>query len=310
MHEKKFSVIIPIYNEIDWVVDFLSSVYNQTRKPDEIIVVDWKSRDGTLDILKKEEEDGKIKLFSFKSNIAEARNFAIKHCKNEIILCTDAWCQIDRHRCENIMKVYETTNEKVVWWKSELISENKFQSKAKHRLVATDINNIFVSSRNISFYKEVWEISWWYPEYLTKRGEDTYFNLKIKRAWYKIYYCPSAIVKRHMWKHFKDIYKMYRNYTQWDAEVYVIHWDIQSDSIKKSIIFSVFWLILLLIIIFGWYIWTIIAILTILGLWIYKRSPWWYIFDLRFTICKLTGMTVWFWKWIFAWIWIRIRISE
>ncbi|NCC71347.1 glycosyltransferase [bacterium] len=36
--------------------DFLTSIYNQSRKPDEIILVDGKSNDGTLEYLKNEEK--------------------------------------------------------------------------------------------------------------------------------------------------------------------------------------------------------------------------------------------------------------
>ncbi|MBQ2599901.1 glycosyltransferase family 2 protein [bacterium] len=36
----KFTVIVPVYNEIKNIEHVLNSLYTQTRKPDEIIVVD------------------------------------------------------------------------------------------------------------------------------------------------------------------------------------------------------------------------------------------------------------------------------
>ncbi|MBU1626845.1 glycosyltransferase family 2 protein [bacterium] len=45
MKKLQCSVIIPVYNEIDGIKEFLDSLYAQTRKPDEIIVVDGKSTD-------------------------------------------------------------------------------------------------------------------------------------------------------------------------------------------------------------------------------------------------------------------------
>ena len=296
----KFSIIVPIYNEIDWIKEFLNSIYNQTKKPDEIILVDGKSNDGTLEYLKKEEKKGKVKVFSFKCNVAEARNYAIKVSKNEIILCTDAGCIVDKNRCKNIMKIYETTDNKVVGGKSDYIVKNEFQKKVKNRIISPDPNFNFVSSRNISFYKKVWKDVGWYPEYL-KRWEDTYFNYIIEKAGYKIFFCKTAIVKRWMWKNYKDFYKMYKNYTQWDMEVFVINKVVQSWSLKQACTFLLFWsFIIILLFILKWY--SIIAywlIIILLGL--YKRSWGWFVFDLKFSLIKMTWMSVGFIKWIIKW---------
>lgn len=43
----------------------MQSIYQQTRPLDEIILVDGASNDGTLEFLRKEESEGRIRLFSF-----------------------------------------------------------------------------------------------------------------------------------------------------------------------------------------------------------------------------------------------------
>jgi glycosyltransferase involved in cell wall biosynthesis len=300
----KFTVIIPVYNEIEWIKDFLTSIYNQSRKPDEIILVDGKSNDGTLEYLKNEEKKWKIKVFSFKCNVPEARNYAIKKTKNEIILCTDAWCIVDKNRSKEIMKIYETTDNKVVGWKSDYIIKSEFQKKVKNRIMPIRPEMGFISSRNISFYKKVWYNVWWYPENL-KWWEDTYFNYIIEKAGYKIFFCKTAIVKRCMWKNYKDFYKMYRNYTQWDTEAFIIYNVIQSPSIKQAVIFLLFGVFLIvLLFVLKWY--SIIAYLIILlMIWLYKRSGGGFIFDLQFSLAKMTWMTVGFIKWIIKWLKIK-----
>ncbi len=45
------AVIIPTYNRTQFLVQALESVLNQSRPPDEIIVVDDGSTDGTADLL-------------------------------------------------------------------------------------------------------------------------------------------------------------------------------------------------------------------------------------------------------------------
>lgn len=308
MKQLTFSVIVPVYNEKNGILEFLESIYQQTRKPDEIIIVDGKSTDGTYEILQEEAKKWRIIVFSHACNIAEARNFAIKQTHHDIVLCTDAWCKVDQHRCEEIMKIYETTDEVVVWGKSDFIITTPFQRLAKTRLISPDPNFHFVSSRNISFYKTVWKEVWWYPEYLTKWGEDTYFNYKIEQQ-HKIYYCPTAIVQRGMGKTYKDFYTMYRNYTQWDAEVFIIHKTIQSWSIMSWVKFSLGFLFLFCCLIISFYFWLFALLVATIFIWLYKRSPWWFLFDLQFSLAKMLGVTIWLRKWLLAWRKIKQKMK-
>jgi len=303
----KFSVIVPVYNEKESIHDFLNSLYSQTRKPDEIIIVDWWSKDWTFEILQEEEKKWKIKLLRNpvrQWNIARSRNLAIKNSSYDLILCTDAGNQLNKDWCEAYLKVYETTDEKVVWWKSEFIATTKFQKNCIPRLTSKVPN---FPSRNVSFYKQARKDAWWYPEFLTLWAEDTYFNNRLKDAGYHFYYCKDAVVKWELRKNYYEIYKMYRNYTQWDAEVLVAKWKNQSISIKQSIIFVCFFLCLFLsIFILKW--WFIpVVILWLIAIWLYKRTQWWFRFDLHFSCAKIVWMTVGFIKWIFSWLRIRMR---
>ena len=306
----KFSVIVPIYNEKDSIHSFLDSLYSQTRTPDEIIIVDWGSTDWTFEILKKEEKKWKIRLLSNpvrQWNIARSRNLAIENSSYDLILCTDAWNQLNKNRCEAYLKIYETTDEKVVWGKSEFIADTKFQKNCIPRLTSKVPN---FPSRNVSFYKQARKDAGWYPEFLTLWAEDTYFNNRLKDAWYSFYYCKDAIVKRELRKNYYEIYKMYRNYTQWDTEVLIVKWKNQSISIKQSIIFVSFFLCLFLsIFVLKWWIIPVI-ILWLIAIWLYKRTPWWFWFDLHFSCAKIVGITIGFLKWIISGIKIRYKMKK
>ena len=156
----KFTVIMPVFNEIENIKDVLNSLYNQSRKPDEIIVVDWGSKDWTYEFLKEENNQWKIKLLQNKIrhwNIAKSRNLAIKASSNELILCTDAGCKVVNDWCESYLKMYESTNEKIIWWHSDFIIETDFQKKCTYRLTSKVRN---FPARNISFYRSVWEDVW------------------------------------------------------------------------------------------------------------------------------------------------------
>ena len=61
----KISVIMPSYNEINYIEECIESVVNQTLTDIEIICVDGESDDGTLDVLKKyAQKDSRIQVFT------------------------------------------------------------------------------------------------------------------------------------------------------------------------------------------------------------------------------------------------------
>ncbi len=53
MKKLKIAVIIPVYNETNYIEDCLEAVFNQTRLADEVIVVDNNSTDNTIEICKR-----------------------------------------------------------------------------------------------------------------------------------------------------------------------------------------------------------------------------------------------------------------
>ena len=83
----KISLIIPTYNRANLIENTLLSVFNQTIKVDEIIVVDDGSTDNTKQIL--EQYDIKY-IFQENQGVSSARNTGIKRAKNEWICFLDS----------------------------------------------------------------------------------------------------------------------------------------------------------------------------------------------------------------------------
>lgn len=69
---KKVSVIIPIHNSSKYIRECLESVIKQTYKNIEIIVIDDKSQDNSLEIV-KEIKDDRIKMIMLAQNIGASR---------------------------------------------------------------------------------------------------------------------------------------------------------------------------------------------------------------------------------------------
>ena len=93
MENVKVTVVIPIYNVEEYLVECLESVINQTYQNLEIICVEDKSTDNSLDILYQYvERDSRIQLFCNAENkgLAYSRNVGLNIAKGEYVLFVDS----------------------------------------------------------------------------------------------------------------------------------------------------------------------------------------------------------------------------
>jgi glycosyltransferase involved in cell wall biosynthesis len=85
---KSISIVIPVYNEADYLAECLLSIANQTVEPKEVIVVDNNSTDATADVARSFPF---VKLLSEpKQGVVHARNLGFNKASSEIIARIDA----------------------------------------------------------------------------------------------------------------------------------------------------------------------------------------------------------------------------
>jgi len=91
-HEIKFSIIIPSYNNRNYLNKCIDSVLSQSYTNYELIIVDDGSTDGSYEFLKNNYSNNKqIKIFSKKnSGVADTRNLALKHVTGDWITFLDS----------------------------------------------------------------------------------------------------------------------------------------------------------------------------------------------------------------------------
>ena len=75
MHRKKVSVILTTFNGIKYIQKQLNSILLQTVLPDEIIICDDNSTDGTISFLRNYLNNGTIKLFVNDTTLGIVNNF-------------------------------------------------------------------------------------------------------------------------------------------------------------------------------------------------------------------------------------------
>jgi glycosyltransferase involved in cell wall biosynthesis len=243
--DKKISFITTLYNEACSVVAFLETLLAQTRVPDEIVIVDGGSNDGTADIitgfLKKVCTVDRIKngpevLFegSFKgisaikvisakgARISEGRNIAIENSTNELICVSDAGCILADNWVEEITCGYGSKDPglAVAGGYNYPYIKNFIQAClavcVMPRKSEIKKDRFMPSSRNISFLKDAWQAAGGYPVNMDY-GEDMKFNFNIAGAGYKIRFNPGAEVYWDLRSGLVPVFRQFFRYAKGDA---------------------------------------------------------------------------------------------
>lgn len=213
----KVTIITTVLNEEASILSFLNSIYNQTRKPDEVIIVDGGSTDNTVKLIR----DSKFTIIQKKGNRSVGRNTAIKASSNSIIAVTDAGCILDKNWLERLIKPFENKTVDVVAGFYKPLTPTIFQ-KCLATYTCTmpdklDKQNFLPSSRSVAFKKVAWEKVKGYPEDLDT-CEDLVFDKKLKGEGYKFETVLGAFVwwpqRKNIWEAAKQFY----HYAKGDGE--------------------------------------------------------------------------------------------
>lgn len=218
----KTSVVITVLNEGDTIGALLDSLLAQTKKPEQIIIVDGGSNDSTVEIIRHYQKHyNRIKLLVEKSSRAKGRNLGCEIAKSEIIAMTDAGCIADKNWLKNITSPFEKTKVDVVAGYYHMSGGTPVEC-AMMKFMGVMPNsydvNFLPSTRSMAFKKDIWEKVGGFPERLTGAAEDTVFNFKLIKNDAKLSRMKNAIVEWGMPTTISNFqFKIY-NYAKGDAK--------------------------------------------------------------------------------------------
>lgn len=198
---EKITFIATVYNEREHIDGFLSSLLQQSKLPDEVIIVDAESTDGTYVFLQVHEAAFKKKSVPYviiqeRCNRARGRNLAIQNASHDIIAVSDAGCIVKKKWLDTIIAPFADPSTAVVAGYYTPGPGSLFQQcLATYTCVMPDklTEDFLPSSRSVAFRKTAWKKVGGYPQQYD-HNEDLIYAYAVKRAGMKIVVEPKALV--------------------------------------------------------------------------------------------------------------------
>lgn len=265
----RYSVCLTTLNEKRTIHKTIRSLLRQTIKPDEIIVVDAGSEDGTIEVLKKI-NTRRLKLFIKKGiSRSEGRNFAIKMAKNDVVLLTDAGCVAKKDWAEKILSFFKDKKTLVVAGGYEMKAETSFE-KAESIFLGVPKEKIkygfLPSARSMAIKKDVIRKIGGFNPKLSGAAEDTEFCYRLVKNGVKIEVAGKGRVIWDMPNNLGEFFKKIYSYSQGDVKTGI--WfhpskGFMSHNIKALFVFLRYFLVFLF---FSFYLLTLHLAFLYLGL--------------------------------------------
>ena len=215
----KVSLIATVLNADEHIGDFLASIAAQERAPDEIIVVDGGSTDGTLTRL-REAGDQITLLEEPGANIARGRNLAIAAASYDVIAVADADCAYGPSWLEALVAPLEGGADVGMGWTEPVIGSllDACVASLGFPLAAAEVDeaSFMPSARSVAFRREAIDAVGGYPEWLAI-GEDMWVNHRWRERGFAMRMAPDAVARWHPRGSLGEIWTQYVRYARGDG---------------------------------------------------------------------------------------------
>lgn len=194
---EKCSIIVRTKNEEKWISSCLSAIYNQTYENIEVIIVDNKSTDRTIE---KSKKFPNIKYVTIDNYLpGDSLNRGISASSGEYIVCLSAHCiPVDKSWLENLVSTLEESEDYAgVYGRQEPMSFSTPSDKRDMLLVfgldrkIQSLDSFFHNANSI-LHRYLWEKSPFDSE--ITNIEDRLWGQEMLNAGYKLVYEPKASV--------------------------------------------------------------------------------------------------------------------
>ncbi len=268
---KTVSVIMTVKNDAAGCAVTLDSLRNQTRSPNEIIVVDGGSTDETIELIRRyAARDSRIRLIEAPGvNIAHGRNIAVEATSGGIIASIDSGCRAQPDWLKKLIQPFEKDPEiefVAGFYKIDgrtLLENVVGLATMRGQLNPVDPETFNPSARSMACAKMLWSRAGGWPEWVDF-SEDTLFDRKVRRMDARWQFAGDAVVQWRPRGSFRAIAKQFfhygtgRGHTQIGAAGFAYNLrNILLIIVIGAICFVTTWAIPALVVLLGYfYVWT------------------------------------------------------
>jgi GT2 family glycosyltransferase len=222
----KVTAVIPCYNGERFIGPAIEHLLNQTRKADEIIVVEDGSTDRSGEIISGYPE---VKVIRHPKNLGlpTGRNNAWKAATGDIIVFVDVDAYAEPDFIEKILAVYEEEDIAGVSGAGFEVRGDSLANRWRQKFLAQNHgpkrveNPPFLFGICASYRRSVLEeIGGFDPAFHTN-GEDVEICLRIKKKGYRLVYSPEAKVYHHRNDTIKSLRAMIYRWWFWGHKAHM-----------------------------------------------------------------------------------------
>ena len=225
----RVSVICTVLNEAQAVGQLLDSLARQSRPPDEVVLVDGGSRDGTLAAAAAYADRLPLVIHQEPgANISRGRNLAVSLTTGDVIASTDAGVRLPVNWLERLV-------EPLAGRSSEELRSGRFavagffeadpHTVFELALGATTLPMVdeikpaqfLPSSRSVAWSRGAWPCSRGYPEWLDY-CEDLLFDFALRECCGQFAWAPDARVYFRPRPTLRSFFKQYYRYARGDGK--------------------------------------------------------------------------------------------
>jgi glycosyltransferase involved in cell wall biosynthesis len=213
-----------VLNEADSLATLFASIAEQTRQPDEIVVVDGGSTDGTADVARAWQVRGLpiTLLVRPGANISAGRNAAIAATAAPLIAVTDAGVRLEPGWLAALTRAFDDSDPPEVvagFFRSDPRSPFEVALGATTLPTVEEIRpeRFYPSSRSVAFTRRAWERVGGYPEWLDY-CEDLLFDFALEDAGCRRAWAPDAVVHFRPRTNPRAFYLQYYRYARGDGK--------------------------------------------------------------------------------------------
>jgi cellulose synthase/poly-beta-1,6-N-acetylglucosamine synthase-like glycosyltransferase len=242
----KISLISVFLNEEKDLPNLIVSILAQSRLPDEIVLVDTGSTDGTVEILNEFKRTSPVttKIFLLRdidvplggNLISQGRNLAIQQSSYDLITCTDGGCILDKDWIANIIAPFEQNpsvdvvagyyapNPQSLFEEAQAAVAFKLPGELRSQKLPS---SSLPSGRSLAFRKAAWKTVGGFPVNIYF-SEDSVFFSQLYKAGYQFAFADKAIVYKRLSRTLANWFKKRYRYGRGEGlinrvpEVYVV----------------------------------------------------------------------------------------